>query len=367
MEIAVIGAGPAGLTCALALQKHGIDVTVYDADASLDARDEGGTLDLHADSGQIALEDVGLLAEFTELARPESQANRRLDHHGTVLKEFVPTGDDNAAPEIDRGQLRALLASHVRSVRWGHKLVSVAAGCLEFANGTSVSADLVVGADGAWSRVRTVVSDATPVYSGVTHVEVRFDDVDRRHPEIAELVGPGHMFANNGAGRAIILQRNSNGHIRGYIGLRVGLGEPIDLRTAFDDWAEPFQRVIREGSAFINRPLHVLPAPLTWPHTPGVTLLGDAAHLMSPFGGNGANLAMLDGAELGRAIAEERDLDVAIRRYEKDMLPRSGELAVAANQALDRFYSTGSHIPDHQLEHDRYRAAAAEYRSRQSS
>ncbi|GAA3589398.1 NAD(P)/FAD-dependent oxidoreductase [Nonomuraea rosea] len=388
VRIAVVGAGPGGLMCARILQRHGIEVTVYDADASVTARDPGGTLDLHADSGQIAMQDAGLLAEFMALARLEDQAKSRLDHHGNVLHAFAPGAEDAAAPEIDRGQLRALLAAHVApgTVRWGHRLteaVPLGGGRhrLEFGGGRSAEADLLIGADGAWSRVRPLLSDAVPAYSGVSFIDVRFDDVEHRHPEIAALVGDGHMFANDGQGRAIIAQRNSDGRIRAYLGLRTGLDWPeragLDLADAaavgryllgeYGHWAAELQALLTgTDGGYVNRPLHALPAPLTWEHTPGVTLLGDAAHLMSPFGGFGANFALLDGAELGRAIAEEPTADAAIRRYEEVMLPRSGRHATGANDALARFFATGdfalAQVPDPEAEHQRYREAAEDYR-----
>lgn len=370
-RIAVIGAGPAGLTCARVLKLHDIDATVYDVDAHLTARDAGGTLDLHADSGQIAIEDAHLLAEFTALARPEGQATTARDHNGTVLRAFVPDESDTAAPEIDRGELRTLLADHVDDIRWGHKLTAATKHDdtvrLTFANGTETTADLVIGADGAWSRVRPLLTDATPYYTGVTFVEVRFADVDHRHPHIAELVGDGHLFARDGEGHAIIAQRNGDGHVRAYIGVRTGEPDTTreNLLTEFAAWAELMRQFLtdHDGDA-INRPLYALPAPLTWPHTTGVTLLGDAAHLMSPFGGFGANLAMLDGAELARAIAEEPTIDQAITRYEATMLPRAGKHATESNQALADFFASDNQadIPDHEAEHQRYREAAAAYR-----
>lgn len=101
-DIAIVGAGPGGLLCARVLQQHGLDATVYDADTGVTSRDPGGSLDLHADTGQIALADAGLLDAFLAVARAEDQAKRMMDEHGTRHGEFVPDDDDTAAPEIDR-------------------------------------------------------------------------------------------------------------------------------------------------------------------------------------------------------------------------------------------------------------------------
>jgi 2-polyprenyl-6-methoxyphenol hydroxylase-like FAD-dependent oxidoreductase len=388
-QIAIAGAGPGGLMCARILQRHGIEVTVYDADASVDARDPGGTLDLHADSGQIAIEDAGLTSEFFALARLEGQAKKRLDHHGTVLSEFVPDSDDDGAPEIDRGQLRALLAEHVEpgTVRWAHKLINATPLSdgrhrLEFANGTITETDLLIGADGAWSRVRPLLSDAVPQYTGISFLDVQFNNVDTRHPKIAALVGDGHMFASGG-GRGIIGQRNSNGHVRGFVAMRTDadwldkfdLSDTTAVRqfllTEFADWSNELLPFITDSDAFVNRAIYALPAPHVWQSKPGVTLLGDAAHLMSPFGGFGVNLAMLDGAELGHALAKHPTINDAIAQYETTMLSRSGELAPAANDALNRFFTPGdinlAQLPNPEEEHQRYKNAAADYRAQENA
>lgn len=395
-RIAIIGAGPGGLLCARVLQGHGIAVTVYDADTTVASRDGGGTLDLHADTGQIALEDAGLMEAFNALARVEGQAKSSRDHHGTVLAAFTPHADDTAAPEIDRGQLRSMLATHVRrgTVRWGHKLTSATPlgngqHRLQFANGATDEVDLLIGADGAWSKVRPLLSDATPHYTGVSFLDARYTNVDVRHPHVAQLVGDGHMFSRDGDGHGILLQRNSDGVVRGYIGMRtdvdwyrtanVDLADPAAVRAyllhEFRDWADAMLRLITEvDSAYVNRPLYALPAPLTWHHVPGVTLFGDAAHLMAPFGGFGVNLAMLDGAELAHALHEEPTIDVAITRYEQVMLPRADTLAVGANGGLARFFAddasnpnnVAASGPDHKAEHEQYRTAAADYRRQQA-
>jgi 2-polyprenyl-6-methoxyphenol hydroxylase-like FAD-dependent oxidoreductase len=387
--VAIIGAGPGGLLCARMLQQYGIDVTIYDADASAAARDAGGSLDLHADTGQIALTDAGLLDAFTAVARVEDQAKRAVDRHGNVRSTFVPGDGDTAAPEIDRGQLRALIAAHVRpeTVRWGHRLTGAtqAGGNryrLDFANGVTAEADLVIGADGMWSRVRTLLTDALPQYSGVSFLDVRYDDADRRHPALAEFVGRGHLFARGDDGNAIIAQRNSNGTIRGYVAMRcdadwaarAGIG--VDdlpalhayLLDRFAGWSPKLLAFLTNSDEYVERAIWFLPAPLTWEHNPGVTLLGDAAHGMGPFGGHGVNLALLDAVELAHAIAGEPTLDAAVRRYEPAMWSRAAGLAQASNAATRAYFGIGTpdgphDIPDQGAAHRAYEEGAIRYRA----
>jgi 2-polyprenyl-6-methoxyphenol hydroxylase-like FAD-dependent oxidoreductase len=187
----------------------------------------------------------------------------------------------------------------------------------------------------------------------VVFVEISFGDVDRRHPEVAALVGRGGMFAL-GENRGLIAQRQARSRIRAYVALRddldwaerggVDLADPAAVRAfllgRFEGWAPALRRLLQEcDDQFIVRPIYALPVPHRWNTRAGVTLVGDAAHLMSPFSGLGANTAMLDGADLATAIIEaggvtEPRVTDALAAYEAIMLPRAARNAAGAHEGL---------------------------------
>ncbi|MGK8523809.1 FAD-dependent oxidoreductase [Nocardia asteroides] len=342
-KIAIVGAGLGGLTLARVLHVNGIDAVVYERESSRDARGQGGMLDIH--SGQRALRAAGLIEEFFAIARGEGQDMRLLEPDGTLLlQEDTPEDAPLARPEVDRADLRGLLLDSLPegSVRWGHGFESAADGLLRFADGSTAPYDLLVGADGAYSRVRALLTDARPEHIGQNVVELGIPDIDHTHPDLAAMVGRGNYWVL-GDGLSLAAQRNGDGRVR--IGVSfyrtaedwfATSGIPFDdpaaararLINLLPGWDARFTALIAAcDDTVVPRSIAALPVGLTWPSTPGVTLLGDAAHLMPPVG-EGANMALLDGAVLGLALAARPDdFSAAVEEYEREMFERTSAAA----------------------------------------
>jgi len=350
IPIAIVGAGLGGLTLARVLHVHGIEATVFEAEASPNARAQGGMLDIHEENGQLALKAAGLFDLFLALVHEGAQATRILDKDGHVLFD-QPDDGTGGRPEVPRGELRRILMESLPAgtIRWGHKLTAVAsiggAGhVLTFADGSTVTTELLVGADGAWSKVRPLLSGAKPAYVGVSFVETYLRDADVRHAASAKAVGGGAFFAL-APGKGILAHREPHGVLHAYVALNkpkewiagIDFSDPSSalgrVTDEFDGWAPELTALITgSDTAPVPRPIHALPDDHRWRRVPGVTLLGDAAHLMMP-SGEGANLAMYDGAELGKALAANPgDVEAALAAYEEALFPRS---AVAAAEARE--------------------------------
>jgi 2-polyprenyl-6-methoxyphenol hydroxylase-like FAD-dependent oxidoreductase len=265
-----------------------------------------------------------------------------------------PDNGNGGRPEVLRGDLRRILLDSLPDgmVQWGRKVSEIkplgdGRHALTFADGSTARSNLLVGADGAWSRVRPLLSGATPEYVGTSFMETYLYDADARHAAAARAVGAGTMIAA-APGKGIFAHREPGCVLHTYVALRrpAEWFAGIDFSNAaaamarvgseFDGWAPELTALITDGeTAPVPRILHTLPIEHRWDRVPGVTLLGDAAHLAPP-AGEGANLAMFDGAELGKAIAAHGDdIEAALSTYEASLFPRSQSAAADAHEILE--------------------------------
>ncbi len=370
-RIVIIGGGLAGLTLLLTLHRRGVSATLYEREPSADSRAHlGGMLDIGYDSGRRALRENGLEEAFVKNSRLEAQEFKMYDKKGTFLmgKPVDPElSVEDTRPEIDRPVLRTMLLDGIPAdhIKWGHAFASarpLGGGQHEitFTNGATVVSDILIGADGASSRVRPLVSSAAVIYSGLTGSEVSLTPEVAASPEVQDLreqLGQGSIFVMED-GKIITIQRNGSGRIRAYL----WHSSPAEWKTPSDptearkvlleiyhDCAPWMRKVIEhcDDTAIYHRPLYTLPVGHRWDHVPGVTIIGDAAHLMPP-NGAGANLAMLNGLEIGILLAEQinegktaEEREAAIAAWETAMIASAAKVAEATGQAMDNFTSQG--------------------------
>ena len=277
-----------------------INFIIFERDAiPQPANARTGTLDLHAENGLLALQEAGLMDEFKKLARwdtPTILARSTGEH-------IITLNEDGGAyrPEIDRKALRAMLLDSIPPERicWGCKVQAVkrqADGLydIEFSDGRIRSGfRLVVGADGAWSKVRTLITDVKPVYSGMHYLSSEVPLESLFHPQTEALVGKGTYMALGG-GKQLVGQRLGTGSYFVGVGLhlpegwdvKANLADPSTFRrdlvlNDFKEFADQQKELILHSEgAFYSWPLYELPKDsLQWEHVPGATLIGDAAHL----------------------------------------------------------------------------------------
>ncbi|OJJ86411.1 FAD-dependent oxidoreductase [Aspergillus glaucus CBS 516.65] len=376
-RIAIIGAGPAGLTLGLLLHRHSIPFTIFELrqkPTDQELAKPSGMLDLHEESGLAAIRECELSEKFLEFTGECAEAQKVSDMHGNIL--HTDEGELSERPEISRHALTKLLSDHLpdEGIRWGHKLLTVASYSTATGNKTVLDFgphgkqvfDLVVGADGAWSRVRNLLTDVKPHYTGTQSITMTIRHITSKYPHLAALIGHG-SFAALGLRHGLMAQRGPQDSARIYIFLTTAdenfaISSEVAGQTAAgakkrllsdDKLLGRFGSIIKElvgvacdeesadnpGVSVDTKPLYMLPIGASWEHRASATLIGDAAHLMCPWAGEGVNLAMLDSLLLSRVITKAHEisghnassfksmLDPLMKEFEKDMVARSKEKA----------------------------------------
>ncbi|TLD24825.1 hypothetical protein PspLS_05674 [Pyricularia sp. CBS 133598] len=373
-RIAIIGAGPVGCMLARLLHLADIECTVFEGEDSPNYRSQGGTLDLHTDTGLAAMREAGLAKDFEELARYDGEAMKMMDEKCKILMQLEASGKDKtrlagSRPEIDRSLLRQLLGQSLPEgmIRWGHHLKRVEEdGRLVFRNGTESGFDLIVGAEGAWSKVRKVLSDQMPVYSGLSMYELAIPEPETRTPELYKLVNRGSVFAHS-QGRELVIQQMGSGELHVYAIFKAdeswmeeqrknppALAEVKEILIGKNGTFVDYDKTLKDGLAkckekCIPRQLHMLPVGFRWKHRRGFTIIGDAAHAMTPFAGEGVNVGLKDALDLSAAIiaAVKNDnteisladrLDKAVEKHEIEMGPRVDGYTTLTNDLMNIWF-----------------------------
>src|SRR6201996_5968404 len=357
--IAIVGGGPGGLTLARLLQQSDEEVSVYERDQSRSARVQGSALDLHEDSGLAALEAAGLIDAFWVNHRPDLDRLRLTDAYGRILHDH-PRQMSGAGkrPEIERGPLRDLLLDSLQpgTVEWNYKLESAEMQdeqvLLRFAGGKTALADIAIGSDGANSRLRDLVTPIRPEYVGVSLVEGLVPAAKQTIPQLWDLLGGSALIALGGE-RTIGMGTKPEGSVLFYAGLKThdattkqSLEEASgpDQRMAwfhanFQGWSDRWEPLFREAVSMVWRPLLVCPVDQYWTPKPNVTLIGDAAHVMPPYAGEGVNMAMLDALVLSKYLLSEDTLSAAIAAYETEMFARMRCMTEDTMTNTEMFYA----------------------------
>jgi 2-polyprenyl-6-methoxyphenol hydroxylase-like FAD-dependent oxidoreductase len=361
-KIAIVGGGPGGLTLARLLQMQGAAITVYERDLHKDARAQGATLDLHDESGLKALREAGLMDAFIANYRPGADRLHLMDKNAnTILEDDVNKNGELSRPEIDRGPLQKILLDSLLpgTVVWDSHFISLSphgdGWAFEFKNGATVFADMVIAADGANSKIRPYITPIKPFYSGVTAVEGSVYHSEVACPQVHLLLNGGKIFAF-GDEKSLIVSSKGDGSLVFYTSFKSGenwvresginFSDKAQLlawfKTAYAGWDKVWLELFENASTnFIPRPLYCMPFDQAWEALPNLTMLGDAAHLMPPFAGEGVNMAMLDALELSQCLTNPdfSNVHAAIAAYETQMRIRASETAMITMESTEALHS----------------------------
>lgn len=354
-HIAIVGAGPGGLMLGLLLQRQGFSFTIYERGYQNMHSDRGGSLDIHDDSGQLPLKVAGIFENFRKHARYEGEDTRIVNKDGEILYDEDAEGEGNR-PEIDRGKLCDIIMEqiHPENIKYGfkfEKLIQRDNGevKLVFENGTTVMTNLVIGADGAFSQIRSYLTNAKPEYTGISMIEMNSDE--NEHPDLLKFNKNGKLIGLGGD-QAILGQRNGDGRIMAYISFKTKY-EKLDeyrnlsldalkerLLAEYSDWDSELKNYIAYSYDDIKfRRIYKLPIGLTWATQPNITIIGDAAHLMSPFAGEGVNMALYDAYLLAESFKNFNNLTEVLKVYEQQMFETTKVHAKESQDNLEIFFS----------------------------
>lgn len=362
-QVAIVGGGPAGLALAKLLQLKGAAVKVYERDIDRNVRVQGATLDLHEGTGLEALKRAGLLDEFYKHHRPVASKMRLVDKTMHIVFDDHDFAIINAEtrPEIDRAPLRDILLNALQpdTVVWNSHFISMEkerqGWRLFFKNGSDAYADLVIAADGANSKVRPYLSDIKPIYSGITLIEGNIYQAEKHTPTLFSFAKGGKVMAFDNE-QFVGYGTKGDGSIMFVVNFKIpenwleqsGINfnnkeEVLSwFKKDFAGWSDGWDEFFTNDAVqFIPRPQYYFPLDQSWETNESLTMIGDAAHRMPPYAGEGANVALQDSFELAECLTSDKFIDIktAISYFENGMVARGAEATKDTLANAERMFS----------------------------
>ncbi|EGC37853.1 hypothetical protein DICPUDRAFT_29615 [Dictyostelium purpureum] len=354
LKIGIVGGGPSGLAITRMLQQNGfLNIKIYERDKNRSCRPQGASIDLCKHLGQKLIKEAGLKKEFSLKSRPEGECYTFMDTQGNVKARRPFLKINSTRPEIDRGDLRDILLDSLfeNTIEWDchfKNLNKLDNGQVElvFNDGEKKEiVDFVIGCDGVNSKVRGYITDIKPLYLGITMIEGEIIDPINTCPQMYELVHQGLSFTL-ADGIVFLGQQKTDGNM--LITIAQMVPEDWIKTKGFDfksldrmqeikdyikkelipNWDPMYHKLVDDCSG-LYKPRLLLQAPLDqkWESKSNLTIIGDAAHAISPFAGLGCNIALYDSLKLGRLLIKNKNkistpivLQGIISSFEKEMI-----------------------------------------------
>jgi salicylate hydroxylase len=368
-SVAIVGGGIGGIAAAVSLLQAGFDVHVYERAAAVS--EVGAGIQVSPNASRV-LHRLGLADDLARMGvRPLAWHQRRWDDGRTLLRadlgDAVVEAFGYPHYQMHRADLLGTLVGALAPERLhvGHELTGLVDDGdrveAAFANGTSVEADLLVGADGIHSTVRELLfGPEDPVFTGCAAYRGLVPAERLRHLDLevtAQIwMGPEahfvHYFVQNRRLVNFVAVIEQDSWTRESW---TDPGDPADAIAAFDGWHPQLHEILLAVDetfiwALFDRP------PLPQWSRGRVTLLGDACHPMLPFMAQGAAQALEDGATLTACLTQAPGVPEALRLYGTLRQPRASRIQAMSTENKTRF-----HLPDgpEQLERDEHMAGGS--------